>query len=162
MTAKLVHAAATPLERPTTPSMFAVIGVASNCASKAPVCEVTALFCQAPALVTQLGTVIAAVPLLPSHVAVIVAVPRASPVTRPVADTLASAGALEAQVTVRPLSGLPSESFGVAVSCSVAPTATRAVAGLTVTVATGAGGGGGGGVQGARATLQTVSLPMSA
>jgi hypothetical protein len=44
-----------------------------------------------------------------------------------------------AHVTVRPVSGLPFASFGVAVSCTVCPTATLAVAGLTVTDTTGTG-----------------------
>src|SRR6266516_350047 len=82
-------------------------------------------------------TVIAAVPLLPSLVAVIVAGPAALPVTSPLALTVASAVLLLAQVTVRPLSGFPFASFGVAVSCTVWPTCTDAVAGLTVTAATG-------------------------
>src|SRR6266702_7106158 len=82
-------------------------------------------------------TVIAAVPLLPSLVAVIVAGPAALPVTSPLALTVASAVLLLAQVTVRPLSGFPFASFGVAVSCTVWPTCTDAEAGLTVTDATG-------------------------
>src|SRR5437773_4019315 len=82
-------------------------------------------------------TVRAAVPFLPSLVAVIVAVPAATPVTSPLPLTVATAAALLAHVTVRPVSGAPLASFGVAVSCTVAPAATLAVAGLTVTVATG-------------------------
>src|SRR5438876_2946076 len=82
-------------------------------------------------------TVIAAVPLFPSLVAVIVATPAAPPVTSPVALTEARLGALLAQVTTRPLSELPRESFGVAVSGTVAPTKMPATAGVTVTVATG-------------------------
>src|SRR5712691_145280 len=82
-------------------------------------------------------TVIAAVPLFPSLVAVIVANPTAPPVTSQVAPTEATLGALLAQVTTRPFSGLPRESFGVAVSCNVAPTKMLATAGVTVTVATG-------------------------
>src|SRR5436190_1339144 len=82
-------------------------------------------------------TVIAAVPLFPSLVAVIVAVPTTSPVTSPVALAEARLGALLAQVTTRPLSGLPRESFGVAVSATVAPTKMPVTAGVTVTVATG-------------------------
>src|SRR6266568_2913480 len=59
-------------------------------------------------------TVTEAVPLFPSLVAVIVLVPAATPVTRPVADTVATAGTLLAQVTTRPGSTLPAESFVVA------------------------------------------------
>src|SRR5438132_13691873 len=104
-------------------------------------------------------TVIAAVPLFPPLVAVIVANPAAPPATSPVALTEARLGALLAQVTTRPLSGLPRESCGVAVSCPVAPTGTLAGARLTVTEATGAGGGG---VHDEKAGLQTVSPPTSA
>src|SRR6266516_6034893 len=82
-------------------------------------------------------TVMADAPLFPSLVAVIVAGPAALPVTSPLALTVASAVLLLAQVTVRPLSGFPFASFGVAVSCTVWPTCTDAVAGLTVTAATG-------------------------
>src|SRR3989454_3573443 len=82
-------------------------------------------------------TVAAAVPLCPSLVAVIVAAPAATPVTSPVEDTVATAGVPDAQVTDRPESTLPAASFRVVVSCTVAPTSTTAVAGLTVTDATG-------------------------
>src|SRR3989449_7185536 len=84
-------------------------------------------------------TVTAAVPLCPSLVAVMVAVPVATPVTRPPVDTVAIAGALDAQVTIRPLSGLPFASSGVAVSWPHCPTWIPAVAGLTLTDATGGG-----------------------
>src|SRR2546422_10123406 len=82
-------------------------------------------------------TVTAAVPLCPSLVAVIVAAPAATPVTSPVEDTVATVGALDAQVTDRPERTLPAASFRVAVSCAVAPTSTTAVTGLTTTEATG-------------------------
>jgi hypothetical protein len=88
--------------------------------------------------------------------------PTARGVTRPLPSTEARAGVLLDHVTTRPVSGLPVESFGVAVNCNVAPTRTPATAGLTVTLATGTGGGGGGGVQGETTTLQTVALPTSA
>src|SRR5438128_1689581 len=119
--------------------MFAVLGVASNRASKAPVCAARALFCHAPALVTQLGavTVIAAVPLWPSLVAVIVAVPPATPVASPLPLTVAAAVLLLAHVTVRPVSVFPAASLVTAASCAVPPTERVADAGLTVTDATG-------------------------
>src|SRR6266568_4090228 len=79
----------------------------------------------------------AAVPLLPPLVAVIVALPTVTPVTSPEALTAAAAPLLVVQVIVRPLSGFPAESLAVALSCSVLPTATLANAGLTVTEATG-------------------------
>src|SRR5690242_12029298 len=65
-----------------------------------------------------------------------VALPTANPVTRPVADTVATRGALVDQVTVRPVSGWPVASLGVAVSCTVPPEARIAVAGATSTHAT--------------------------
>src|SRR6266571_4926413 len=82
-------------------------------------------------------TVIAAVPLLPSLVAVIVAAPALTPVTRPLADTVATAVLPLDQLTVRPVSGLPFASFGVAESCCVCPTNRLADVGLTATDATG-------------------------
>src|SRR2546427_8198669 len=82
-------------------------------------------------------TVMADAPLFPSLVAVIVAVPAVFPVTSPLALTVATVALLLAQRTVRPDSGLPLASWGVAVSCTVWPTCTDAVAGLTVTDATG-------------------------
>src|SRR5437879_12851949 len=82
-------------------------------------------------------TVIAAEPPCPSLVAVIVAVPAATPVTRPPVDTAATAGALDAQVTDRPDSGVPVASRGVAVTWSGWPTSMPAETGLTVTDATG-------------------------
>ena len=53
---------------------------------------------------------------MPSLVALMVAVPAASPTTKPLRFTAAIDGALLPQVTVRPLSALPLASFGVAVS----------------------------------------------
>jgi hypothetical protein len=51
-------------------------------------------------------TVIAAVPVFVSLKAVIVALPAASAVTSPEAETVLMAGLLEAQVTTRPVSTL--------------------------------------------------------
>ncbi len=86
-----------------------------------------------------LTTVIAAVPLLPSEVAVIVAAPTAAPVACPVPFTVATAGLLLDQVTVRPPSGLPNASRVIAAYCAVCPTPIVAVGGVTVTAATGSG-----------------------
>ncbi len=61
-------------------------------------------------------TVIAAVPLFPSLVTVIVADPTATAVTRPLADTVATAGALLDHAMLRPVRTLPAESLVVAVS----------------------------------------------
>src|SRR5207245_2612372 len=77
------------------------------------------------------------VPPCPSLVAVIVAEPAATPVPRPLADTVATAALLVAQVTTRPLRAVPFASFGVAVNWVVAPTVTPAAVGLIVTEATG-------------------------
>src|SRR5438445_2203856 len=85
------------------------------------------------------GTVIAAVPLLPSLVAVIAAEPVATAGTTPPALTVATAGASLAHVTERPMSVSPRASFRVAVSCGAAPTVRVSFAGATVTDATGAG-----------------------
>src|SRR2546422_5332838 len=82
-------------------------------------------------------TVIAALPVLPSLVAVIVTAPAAAPVTSPLEETVAVAGALDAHVIVRPDSTVPAASCGVATSCTPAPTSTSAVAGLITTEATG-------------------------
>src|SRR5256712_3185176 len=85
-------------------------------------------------------TVTAAVPVLPSLVAVIVTgPPGTTPVTSPLAFTLAIVLSLDCHVITRPVNGLPFASLGVAVSCAVPPAATLAVAGVTVTDATGAG-----------------------
>src|SRR5438128_3485342 len=84
------------------------------------------------------GTVIGTVPLWLSLVAAMSAVPGATPVTRPLLLTVATAGLLLDQVMTRPVSRLPSESVGVAVNCNVAPMSRLAIAGVTVTVATGA------------------------
>ena len=84
-------------------------------------------------------TVTLAVPLTLPLAAVIVADPWATPVTTPLGETVASAALLVVQVTVRPETGLPLASSGVAMSGAVCPTVTVAVAGLTTTEATVAG-----------------------
>src|SRR6059058_1230702 len=81
-------------------------------------------------------TVMAADPVLPSLVAVTVAVPALTPVTSPVADTVATVGVPEVHVTTRPVSTFPAASFIVAASCTVPLTPTLADAGATVTDAT--------------------------
>src|SRR2546427_3157243 len=79
----------------------------------------------------------AAVPLWPSLVAVIVAEPATFPVTSPVPVTVATGVLLLAHVTVRPVRMVPLASRRVALSCTVWPAGTLADAGLTVTDATG-------------------------
>ena len=81
-------------------------------------------------------TVIVEEPLLPDDVAVIVAVPAATPVTMPAALTVAVAELLVDQVTVWPVITFPCASFTVAESATVAPTFIDAVGGATVTVVT--------------------------
>src|SRR5439155_17375716 len=82
-------------------------------------------------------TVTATLPAFPSIVAVIVADPAAPPVTRPLVVTVATPVLLLVHVTGRPVSVVPAESCGVAVSCTVCPTCRLAVAGDTATDATG-------------------------
>src|SRR5205814_5068152 len=82
-------------------------------------------------------TLIDEVPLLPSLVAVIVAEPGVTPETSPLLFTAATAVLELDHVTVRPESGAPFASFGVAVSCTVWPACTDAEGGVTSTVATG-------------------------
>src|SRR2546429_4226489 len=90
------------------------------------------------------ATVIAALPLFPSLVAVIVACPGATAVTSPLPFTMATDPSELIHVTTRPLSTPPFASCNVAKSCTVPPTCRLEDAGLTMTDATGAGGGGGG------------------
>jgi len=82
-------------------------------------------------------TVMAAVPVLPSLVAVMVAEPAATAATTPLAETDATPGALLDHVTGRPFRMLLAESFVVALSCTDVPTRRLALAGKTLTVATG-------------------------
>jgi hypothetical protein len=111
----------------------------------APSCTVwpTVRFAVAGLTVTEATgttlTVMVALPLFPSLVAVIVAVPAPTPLTSPLDDTVATLPALVAQLTLRPANVFPAESFKVAMSCTVCPTARLAAAGLTLTAATGAG-----------------------
>src|SRR5437667_7575890 len=101
-------------------------------------------------------TVMVDVALFPSYVAVRVAEPAVAPATRPLLVTLATLGLLLNQDTARPASGFPFASLGVATSCTLPPTGTLAVAGLTSTVATGTGG-----ALPVLAKLQTVCVPAS-
>jgi hypothetical protein len=87
------------------------------------------------------GTVTEAVPLFPSLVAAITAVPAPVAVTTPVLETVATVGALVAQVIVRPESVVPAESRSVATRAVAVPICRVAVAGARLTDATGAGGG---------------------
>jgi hypothetical protein len=84
-------------------------------------------------------TVIVAVPVLPSLVAVIVALPGATPVTSPLDDTVAMAGALDVKEIGRPVSAFPWSSVTCAPSCTVCPTVTLACPGEMMTALTGFG-----------------------
>jgi hypothetical protein len=86
-------------------------------------------------------TVIVAVPVFPSLVAVIVADPAATPVATPVFVSIEATPALLVDhVTVLPVSVLPAASFSVAANCCVPPIPIVADGGATVTELTGAGG----------------------
>src|SRR6266702_5539252 len=123
MTARSVYAAAAPCESPVATSSPVPLGVASNVAVKDPFCEAKALFWNAVELVGQMldggVTVIAAVPLWLSLVAVMVAEPATTPLTSPLELTVATEVLPLDQLIVRPVSGLPLTSLGVAVSCTV-------------------------------------------
>ena len=83
-------------------------------------------------------TVISSEPVTPSTVAVIVAVPALTAVTRPVvALTVATAGVFDDQAAVRPVSTLLDASFATNVICVVAPTMIDDDPALTVTDTTG-------------------------
>jgi hypothetical protein len=84
-------------------------------------------------------TLIVAEPVRPSTVANTTAVPAPVAVTTPDALTVATLGAPDVHDTVRPVSVLPRESFGVAVSVTVPPIVKSAWPGDTSTVDTGTG-----------------------
>src|SRR5437773_12462306 len=84
-------------------------------------------------------TVMAAVPLLPSLVAVIVAEPGVTPETRPLLLTVATVVLELDHVTVRPESGAPLASFGVARSEERRAGCAGAAGGVTSTDANGTG-----------------------
>src|SRR5438874_6440923 len=143
MTARSVLLAATPAASPTVPSMAALFGVASNSAVNAPVCVANAVFCHVAELVRHVPggggavTVTLAVPLCPSLVAVIVAAPGATALTRPLPLPAATAVFRLAQVSTRPPRAFPLASCGVAVSCTVCPCGIVTAGGVTATAATG-------------------------
>lgn len=90
-------------------------------------------------------TVMVADAPLPSLVAVTTVMPDERAVTRPSFVTVAMAGALETQDTLRPVSVAPLAASVVAVTWAVCCATRVAVSRLSWTVATAAGGGGGGG-----------------
>src|SRR5207244_4223742 len=122
--------------RPVKALPFASLGVATNC-SVWPTNTLPDAGLTLTEATGTLVTVTLAVPVLPSLVAVIVPVPAATPVTKPVAATVITALLLLVQVTARPFSTLPVASVVVAASCTVWPTVTLADVGETDTAATG-------------------------
>jgi hypothetical protein len=80
-----------------------------------------------------------ALPAFVSLVAIMLAVPTPTAVTRPAAFTVATAVLSELQTISRPVSVLPWESSSVAVACVVCTALIELAASATVTVATGAG-----------------------
>src|SRR5207245_3076542 len=107
--------------RPLSPPPFASCNVAKSC-TVPPTCSLE----DAGLTMTdatgagggggKVVTVTVAVPLFPSLVTVIAAVPVATPVTNPPALTRATAVLLLPQVTARPLSTAPTESVVAAAS----------------------------------------------
>src|SRR5438445_2502828 len=78
-----------------------------------------------------LATLVVADPLFPSLVAVIVADPAPTPVTRPAEDTGSVDESELVHARARPVNTFPAASLVTALSCCVAPTDTVADAGLT-------------------------------
>src|SRR5207244_8160313 len=124
--------------RPESGAPFASFGVAASC-TVWPACTDAEGGVTSTVATGTFVTVTDEVPLLPSLVAVIVAEPGVTPETSPLLLTVATAVLELDHVTVRPESGAPVASFGVAVSCTVWPGCTEAVAGVTSTDATGTG-----------------------
>src|SRR5256885_17154742 len=92
-------------------------------------------------IAAELGVaVMAAVPCLPSTVAVIVADPGDHAVTTPRAFTRATLGSLDVQVVTRSPTGAPLASRATAVRWMCAPTSKLADEGDTSTDETGVGG----------------------
>jgi len=122
--------------RPVRTFPLASLGVAVSCAVR-PISILAVAWLTVTDATGTTATVMAAVPLLPSLVTVIVAAPATTPVTSPLPFTVATVPLLLNHVSERPFNGLPVESFAVAANCTVWPTVTVAAAGLTTTDATG-------------------------
>jgi len=102
---------------------FASLMVATNCRD-CPIATVADWGLTVTDVTVASVTVMRAVPVLPSAVAVMVAYPAAMPVTSPAANTVADDGLELDQVTVSPGSTLPLASVMVAVSCCDCPLAS--------------------------------------
>src|SRR5882724_4256341 len=107
--------------RPDSGVPFASFGVAVSCTAPFTCTDAVAGLTLTDATAT-LVTVMLALPLCPSLVAVIVAEPVANAVTSPLPSTLATLDWLDDHSTARPESALPAASSGVPVSCTVCPT----------------------------------------
>jgi hypothetical protein len=110
--------------------------VAVNCCVP-PTCTLAVAGLTATDATGTAVTVTTALPLTPSLVAVIVAVPGASARTTPFDDTVATAVLLEAHAIDRPSNTLPPASRKVPVTCCDPPTGRLAICGLRATEATG-------------------------
>src|SRR5216117_2909488 len=122
--------------RPGSGVPFASFGVATSCTAPFTRIDAAGGLTLTDATGT-LVTVMVALPLFPSLVAVIVADPVANAVTSPLASTPATLDWLDDQITARPERALPAASSGVAVSCTVCPTGVVPEGGVTMTRATG-------------------------
>ena len=123
--------------------------------------SVSAAGCTLTAL-TSWATVTAAVPDADPAVAVIVAVPLPTAVTRPPASTVATDASPLNHVTATPAIARPAWSRTSADNWTVAPSADRVVAaGVTVTEAGVGGGGGGGGGPGPEESSPQERIPST-
>jgi hypothetical protein len=115
--------------------------LASRSVAKACVVPTASMVVAASATLTDATgaavTVNIALPALPSLVAVMLAVPAATAVTRPVLDTVATAVLSELHATARPLSVPPLPSSVIAVACAVSTAVMEVGVRATVTDATG-------------------------
>ena len=100
---------------------------------------------------TGADTTTAAVPLLPSDVAVMVAVPGATAVTTPLVETVAMAALLDVHVTTLLVTTVPAVSFTVTDRVAVCPVNSDVLAGESATLPTGTGG---------TALTVTVAVPL--
>src|ERR1041385_3512887 len=123
--------------------MLPALGTASNSAVKEPVWLAKPRVSHAAAGggggaagVGGWVTLMAARPVSPDVVALMVAEPALMPVTSPLAETVATPLLLLDQVKVCPEMGFPLASLATAASCTVLPTFTLPVAGTTETDAT--------------------------
>src|SRR5207244_1744857 len=135
VTSPLPLTVATPvalLAHVTTRPVNAAPPASSGVAASGPVCPAGTLGAAGLTVTDATGTFVtvsAEVPFTPSLVAVIVAEPAATPVTRPLLFTVATPVLLLAQVTTRPVNAVPPTSFGVAESCIACPTCMLGAAG---------------------------------